>query len=176
MNVDNHDQGHLWSEQGPDQAPKELGKLLLTWYSWWFRWWRVGLQCRRPGFIPWVGKIPWRRKWQPTAVFSPEESHGQKSLADYSSWGRQELDTTERITLSHFYSWPEVWKAEAERVEVREAAKCMPIKHPTCSIDRGEQHKPLIPPWHLKGALDVSDRLISTAQREEDLQSFLCKH
>ena len=33
------------------------------------------------GSIPWVGKIPWRRKWQPTPVFLPGESHGQKSLA-----------------------------------------------------------------------------------------------
>ena len=33
------------------------------------------------------GKIPWRRKWQPTAVFWPGESHGQRSLAGYSPWG-----------------------------------------------------------------------------------------
>ena len=36
-----------------------------------------------PGFNPWVGKIPWRRKWQPTPVFSPGESHAQRNLADY---------------------------------------------------------------------------------------------
>ena len=34
----------------------------------------------RRGFYPWVGKIPWRRKWQPTPVFLPGESHGQRSL------------------------------------------------------------------------------------------------
>ena len=39
------------------------------------------LQFRRPGFDPWVRKIPWRREWQPTAVFLPEEFHGQRSLA-----------------------------------------------------------------------------------------------
>ena len=43
---------------------------------------------------PWLGKIPWRRAWQPTPVFSPGESHGQRSLAGYSSWGCEELDTT----------------------------------------------------------------------------------
>ena len=48
-----------------------------------------------PGFNPWVGKIPWRRAWQPTAVFLPEESHGQRSMAGYSPWGHKELDTTE---------------------------------------------------------------------------------
>ena len=41
---------------------------------------RISLQCRRPGFDPWVGKIPWRRKWQPTAVLLPGESHGQRNL------------------------------------------------------------------------------------------------
>ena len=41
-------------------------------------------QCRRPGSDPWVQKIPWRRKWQPTPVFLPGESHGQRSLV---GWG-----------------------------------------------------------------------------------------
>ena len=46
-------------------------------------------------FDPWFRKIPWRRKWQITPVFLPGESHGQRSLAGYSSWGHKELDTTE---------------------------------------------------------------------------------
>ena len=37
---------------------------------WWLRGQSVCLQCRRPRFDPWVGKIPWRRKWQPTPVFT----------------------------------------------------------------------------------------------------------
>ena len=55
-------------------------------------------QCRRlkrHRFNPWVRKIPWRRKWQPTPVFWPGESHGQRSLMDDSPWGHKELDTTE---------------------------------------------------------------------------------
>ena len=55
-------------------------------------------QCRRPktcSFAPWVGKIPWRRAWQPTPVFLPGESHGQRSLVGYSPRGRKESDTTE---------------------------------------------------------------------------------
>ena len=55
-------------------------------------------QCRRwktCGFNPWVGKIPWRRESQPTPVFLPGESHGQRTLAGYSPWGHKELDTTE---------------------------------------------------------------------------------
>ena len=41
----------------------------------------ICLQCRRPRFNPWVGKIPWRRAWQSTPIFLPGECHGQKSLA-----------------------------------------------------------------------------------------------
>ena len=43
--------------------------------------------------IYWVRKIPWRGKWQPTPVFLPGKSHGQRSLVGYSPWGRKELDT-----------------------------------------------------------------------------------
>jgi len=42
---------------------------------WWFRWSRICLQCRRPRFDPWVGKIPWRRQWHLTPVFLPGEFH-----------------------------------------------------------------------------------------------------
>ena len=55
-------------------------------------------QCRkwkRLGFNPWVRKIPWSRKWHPTPVFLPGESHGQRSLMGYSLWGRKEWDVTE---------------------------------------------------------------------------------
>ena len=57
-------------------------------------------QYRRLRFHPWVRKILWRRKWQPPPVFLPGESHGQRSLAGYSSWGhkrlRHDLATTEQ--------------------------------------------------------------------------------
>ena len=52
---------------------------------------RLCLQCRRPRFNPWVGKIPWRRKCQPTPVVLPGEFHGQKSLAGYSPWGHKRV-------------------------------------------------------------------------------------
>ena len=52
----------------------------------------------RPGFDPWVGKIPWRRKWQPNPVFLPGKSHGQRSLVGYSPWGHKESDMTEQLT------------------------------------------------------------------------------
>ena len=46
-------------------------------------------QCKRQGLDPWVWKIAWRRKWQPTPVFLPEKSHGQRSLVGYSLGGRK---------------------------------------------------------------------------------------
>ena len=68
-------------------------------YPWWLRGSSVCLEFRRPGFNPWVGKIPWRRKWQPTPVLLPGESHGGRSLVGYSPWGHKESDMTERLYL-----------------------------------------------------------------------------
>ena len=47
-----------------------------------------------PGFDPQIGKIPWRREWQPTPVFLPREFRGQRSLVGYSPWGHKESDMT----------------------------------------------------------------------------------
>ena len=44
-------------------------------------------QCRRHKFNPWIGKIPWKRKWQPIPVFLPGKSHVQRGLASYSPYG-----------------------------------------------------------------------------------------
>ena len=64
---------------------------------------RICLQCRRPGLNPWVGKIPWKRKWQLTPIFLPRESHGQRSLASHNPWGRKESETTEWLTHHHHH-------------------------------------------------------------------------
>ena len=55
---------------------------------------------KRHAFDPWVRKNPWRREWLPTPVFLPKESHGQRSLAGYSPWGREQSDPNEQLTLS----------------------------------------------------------------------------
>ena len=54
----------------------------------------------------------WRRKWQPTPVFSPGESHVQRNLVDYSPWGHKESDMTERLHFPSFYStfWRRKWQ------------------------------------------------------------------
>ena len=52
-------------------------------------------QCRRHKFNLWVGKISWRKKWQPTPEFLPGKSRGQRNKVDYSPWRSKELDITE---------------------------------------------------------------------------------
>jgi len=54
--------------------------MILWGLPWWLRGKESACLCRRCQFDPWVGKIPWRKKWQPTPVFLPGESHGQRSL------------------------------------------------------------------------------------------------
>ena len=69
------------------------------------------LQCRRPRFDPWVRKMPWRRECQPTPVFLPGESHGQRSLVGYSPWGCKESDMTELLStyiMLEFLLWIKV--------------------------------------------------------------------
>ena len=60
-------------------------------------------QYKRHGFNPWVGKSPWKRKWQHTPVFLVGEFHGQKSLAGYSPQGCKESATTEWLSYVCIY-------------------------------------------------------------------------
>ena len=62
--------------------------------------WQSGrhIRCRSES---WVGKIPWRRAWRPTPVFSPGESHAQRSLEGYSPKGHKESNMTERLTHTY---------------------------------------------------------------------------
>ena len=72
-------------------------------------------QCwrrKRCRLDPWVGKIPWRRAWQPTQVFLPREFHGQRSLAGCSPWGHKELDTK----WADIHMWSEGWQRAEDRL------------------------------------------------------------
>ena len=64
---------------------------------WCLSWKRIPLQCRRPGFDPWVGKIPWWRAWQPTPVFLPGESPWTEESGRLLSWGHKESDMTKQL-------------------------------------------------------------------------------
>ena len=80
-----------------------LVKIDECWYTEGLLWWLSGrestCQWRRHGFNPWVRKILWRKKWQPTPVFLPGKSHGQRSLVGYSPWGCKESDTTKQLSM-----------------------------------------------------------------------------
>ena len=76
-------------EKGSATHPSILG------LPWRLSWWRIHLQCRRPGFYPWAGKILWRREWLSTPVFWLGGGfHGL-----YNLWDSKELDTTEWLSL-----------------------------------------------------------------------------
>ena len=75
----------------------------MEYYStiWWLSGKESACQCRnhrRCGFDSWVRESPWGRKWQPTALFLQEESHGQRSLVGCSPWGHKESETTEWLS------------------------------------------------------------------------------
>ena len=73
-----------------------LGSIIRQGLPRWLRRYRIHLQCRGPKFNPWVGKIPWRKEWQPTPVFLPGELHGQRT------WGLKELDMAEQLILTNY--------------------------------------------------------------------------
>ena len=75
----------------------------------WRRFLRVPWTARRSRQSILNGKIPWRRKWQPSLVSLPGNSHRQRSLVGCSPWGYKESDTTEWLTLSFFILWKDWW-------------------------------------------------------------------
>ena len=74
----------------PSEPPEKIHSLLSP-ISSHFPCGSLCLKYRRPEFSPWVGKISWRRKWQPTRVFLPGKFHGQWSLVSCSPWGLQRV-------------------------------------------------------------------------------------
>ena len=112
-------QGHVCSAkqhrgQETSLAPKQATKIdslcIVCLLPRWLSRCSISLQCRRHRrcrFDPWVGKIPWRKIWQPTSLFLPGKFQGQKSLAGYSPWGRKELDVTQQLN-NNMMTWPTV--------------------------------------------------------------------
>ena len=77
----------------------------------WLRRESICLQCGRPGFNSWVGKIPWRSKWQSTPALLPGKSHGRRSLIGYSPWGCKVSDMTS-LSLTCY------WRKISEQKEI----------------------------------------------------------
>ena len=108
---------------------------------------------RRCRFDPWVRKILWRRKWQPTPISVPGESHGQRSLVGYCLWGRRELDTTEH---THTY-WAFFCAARTENHGVKGASGfpgLSPFSHELAVVKWTQAGLPL--PWALLPGLQCS--------------------
>ena len=101
-------------------APKGSSQALPLWLSWY----RIRLQCRRPGFDPWVGKMPWRRDRLPTPVFWPGEFHGL-----YSPWGCRVRHDWLSLSLS---------KANQGTVSRKEEEECRSDKN-SWSLHRHKQ-------------------------------------
>ena len=86
--------------------PLYLWGIFIVGLSKWFCGKESTCQCRRRKrlkFDPWLGKIPWRKAWQPIPVFLPGESHGQRSLVGYSPQGHKESDTTTETMHTHIW-------------------------------------------------------------------------
>ena len=79
-------------------------------------------QCRETcGFDPWIGKIPWRSKWQTIPVFMPGKLHGRRILAGYSPWGCKESDMIEHACTpsSPKYGFINLLQVESQNLNAR---------------------------------------------------------
>ena len=86
-----HHRAPRWVPHAIEQLP--VSYLFYTWLGlpWWLSGKELTYQCRKHGLDPWIRKIPWRRERQPTPVFLPGKSHGQRSLLGYSPWGHKRV-------------------------------------------------------------------------------------
>ena len=96
-----------------------------VWAPWWLRRWSVCRQCGRFGFDPWVGKIPWRRKWQPAPVLLPRKSHGGRSLVGYSPWSCR---VGHGWVTSLYFSFYILWKWSTDVHEMSFSASVLPLR------------------------------------------------
>ena len=106
---------HCYSTKSQVQPQREhtlsASLFIFLWKSkglpWWLRGTESTRQCRTRGFDPWVQKIPWRRKWQPTPVFLPMKSDGlPEEPGGLQSRGCKEWDMTERLSIVQYvYVW-----------------------------------------------------------------------
>ena len=75
--------------------------------SWWLRWERICLQCERPGFYPWIGKISWKRAWQHSPVFLTGESPWTEEPGGLQSMGSKRVkhDCVTNCFTFHFHGY-----------------------------------------------------------------------
>ena len=100
---------------------------------------------------PWVRKIPWRKKWQPTPVFLPGKSHGQRSLMGCSPWGWNRSDMTEWVKNN--FVRREVWRRDGSFTEnICGSVSALSTVHPATGPLSWPwviiSKKQLLPSWH----------------------------
>ena len=91
----------FWFARGYFQRQRKIMVHLPKGFPWWLSGKEHACQCswlKSHGLNPWVGKITWWRRWQPTPVFVPGKSRGQRSLMDYSPWDHKESEMTEWLS------------------------------------------------------------------------------
>ena len=84
-------------------------------------------QCRRHEFDPWVGKIPWRRKWQTIPVFLAGESHEQRSLVGYSTWRCKRV--WHYLATKQQNKWIAIQDSCIERVHIVRMSNLLNVTH-----------------------------------------------
>ena len=94
----------LWNSISTFLQQFKVWKQLFIGLPWWLSGKEHSCQLRGRGFYPWVRKIPWNGKWQPTLVFLPGEFHGRRSLPGYCLWGCKESDMTERACTGYLWA------------------------------------------------------------------------
>ena len=111
------------------------GLYALGGLPWWLSGKEPSCQCRRPGFNPWVRKVSCRRKWQPTPVFLPGKSHGQRILEGSSPWGRKVgYDwVTNTHTYTHTHTHTHTHSLETWLTSQNPRKKDLAILEPFCS-------------------------------------------
>ena len=114
-----------------------------------------GRRLKSCGFNPWVEKILWRRKWQPSPVFLPGEPHRQRSLEGYIPWGPKESDTTERLSTAHTHIYSTQYSVLVGAGSAKWPHPGSPApdslpgnfrRMPSASADSAGQQGPLTPP------------------------------
>ena len=114
---------------------------LIVPYTGWLSSKEFACQSRRCGFSPWVKKIPWRRKWQPTPVFLPGKSHGQRNLVGY-----------KRIaTIRSQKSWTQLSNKTTTDTAAAAAAGAKSLVLSDSVLPHRRQPTRLCPPWDSAG-------------------------
>ena len=143
--------------------PKENHWALIWGHIWglsglpcWLRWLRICLQCRRPGFNPWVGKIPWVRVWQPTPVFSPGESPWTEEPGRLEYMGSQRVGhdwVTKHSTAHEVYLWGSTTETTGDPLAI--VGKYQRETWPSPPHVNGRLSKPLALGIHMAKSLSI---------------------